>query len=294
MQPFHRISRLIIKLSNPMKKVNLNRVAFFATLILILITGCEKWFHADSRGQLVISITDDPFNIDLVESATVTIESMEVRHKGVNDTVPFIKIMETPVTVDLMDLRNGVTQELVHANLPAGDYDQVRLITGEASVKIKDGDLFTLKVPSGAQSGIKIKVDPSVTVEGGLTSSLLLDFDLSKSFVLRGNTNKPNGIVGLNFKPVVRVANISFAGSVEGKVTDIEQNFLENASVLVLKDTVLASSFTDASGKYLFIGIPAGTYKMIAAKESYDTLVFEGVKVVAGNVTIRNFALKKE
>ena len=80
----------------------------------------------------------------------------------------------------------------------------------------------------------------------------------------------------------------------EGKVTDIEQNILENASVLVLKDTVFATSYTDASGRYLFIGVPVGTYKMIAAKESYDTLVFEGVKVVAGNVTIRNFSLKKQ
>ena len=303
-----RVKKLIIKINATflprlslngktiisMRKSNLILAAFFAGLALLLVPGCEKWFETESAGRLVVTLTDDPFNIDLIESATVTIERIEVRQEGLDDTIPFKTIMEIPVSLDLMDLRNGVTSELANANLPVGNYDQVRLVTGEATLKIKDGGLYALKLPSGDQSGIKVNISPPIAIEGGLTSELLLDIDLSKSFILRGNTSKPDGIMGVNFKPVVRAVNISYAGSIEGKVTDIIQNILKSASVIVVRDSVVATAFTDASGKYRFIGIPAGTYRMMAAKESYDTLVFEGVKVVAGNVTVRNFSLKQD
>ena len=43
-----------------------------------------------------------------------------------------------------------------------------------------------MKVPSGEQTGIKVFIDPGIHVEGGISAELLLDFDLSKSFVMRG------------------------------------------------------------------------------------------------------------
>ena len=277
-----------------MKKSGIIIIFLLAIIILLLNQGCEKWLKSDSEGRLVVSITDDPFNIDLIESATVTIDSIQVRREGVNDTIPFLTIIANPVTVDLIELRNGVTDELIQANIPVGNYDQIRLVTSEASLKMKDGNLYNLKIPSGSHTGIKITVKPPITVAGGLTSELLLDFDLSKSFILKGNTHIPDGINGFNFKPVVRAVNRSLTGSITGKVTDITQNILVNASVLVIKDTVLATAFTDTLGKYMFAGIPPGTYKMQAAKEAFDTLLFEGVRVVAGSVTTRNFSLKPE
>ena len=57
-------------------------------------------------------------------------------------------------------------------------------------------------------------------VDGGLTSELLLDFDLSKSFVMRGNLDKPSGIIGFIFKPVIKAVNNTTAGRLEGLVTD--------------------------------------------------------------------------
>lgn len=262
------------------------------SFLLILSWSCENWIQADQEGNIIINVTDAPFDISYIESATVTISKVEIRAAGANDTVPFLTLSEEPVSFDLIKLRNGLVENLVDMNIPIGEYDEIRIVTSEAILKVKDGTIYSQKIPSGPQSGIKMMITPAITVQGGLTSELILDFDLSRSFILKGNTDKVAGISGFNFKPVIRAVNNSFAGSIEGKVTDITQNKLVNASVMVLKDTVLSTAYTDTLGKYLFLGIPAGTYKMIAAKENFDTLVFEGVRVVAGNRTIRNFSLK--
>ena len=277
-----------------MKRKGIFILVALASFLLVLAWSCENWMQTESEGNLIVNITDAPFDISYIESASVTISKIEIRIAGANDTVPFITLSDNPVSFDLMKLRNGLVENLVNMNIPVGEYDEIRIVTSEANLKVKDGDLYSLKIPSGPQTGIKLKIKPAISVQGGLTSELLLDFDLSRSFVLKGNLNQVAEINGFNFKPVVRAVNNSYAGSIEGKVTDITQNKLVNASVMVWKDTLLSTAFTDTLGKYAFLGIPAGTYKMIAAKENFDTLVFEGVRVVAGNRTVRNFSLKPE
>ena len=59
-----------------------------------------------------------------------------------------------------------------------------------------------LKFPSAAQSGIKIKLAGGpVDVEDGETSTLVVKFDVSRSFVMRGATIDQNGLL---FTPVIR------------------------------------------------------------------------------------------
>jgi uncharacterized repeat protein (TIGR02059 family) len=130
-----------------------------------------------------------------------------------------------------------------------------------------------------------------IHVEGGISAELLLDFDLSKSFVMRGHDAK-NGFI---FKPTIRATNSSTAGRIEGVVTDNSQDKvgIENATVSLQKDTeVPATTLTDASGHYVFIGVPAGTYSMSATMENYDTASVEGVLVFPGNKVTQNFVLK--
>jgi hypothetical protein len=165
------------------------------------------------------------------------------------------------------------------------------LYVDQAGIKVKDGETYNLKVPSGAQTGIKVFISPYLKVEGGLTSELLLDFNLEKSFVLKGNMDTPAGIKGFNFKPVIRAVNISTAGRIEGIVTDTSNVQLENAHVWIEQDSVVASAFTDSLGYYAIIGIPAGIYSLYATGESFDTVAYHGIEVVAANLTIQNFIL---
>jgi hypothetical protein len=262
---------------------------------LLLFTGaCDKTSTGDGQGRLVVKVTDDPFDISNIESATVTITKVEIRKvgDGVSDGNPFVVLSDDTVTVDLIDLRNGVTETLLELEIPEGEYDLIRLYVEEAGLKLKDfADPYTVKVPSGKQTGLKLFINPSIVVSGGLTSEVLMDFDLSRSFVLRGNMNNNNGFI---FKPCIRVANLTTAGRIEGMVTDTAEVKVKEAKVWIAQDTIMATAFADTLGYYAIIGVPAGTYSIFATKEGYDTVSVAGINVIPGNKTIQNFTLTKK
>jgi len=257
------------------------------------ITSCNKSSEESGTGQLAIKVTDAPFPIDMVESASVTITKVEIRKAGdgISDGNPFIVLLEDTLTFNLIELRNGVVDELLKMEIPEGKYNLLRLYVEEATLKIKDGDTYKVKVPSGQQTGIKIFVKPDFSVTGGLTTELLLDFDLSRSFQMIGSFNNPRGINGFHFKPVIRAVNNSTAGRIIGTVADTSLVKLANAQVWVMQDTVIAETFTDSLGHYGLIGLPAGEYSLFATKENYDTVNYTGVKVVTGNMTLKDFML---
>ena len=265
-------------------------VAIFLLVLATFFSGCNK--SPDSGpGRLIIKITDDPLDISSVEAATVTISKIEIRQADADEGSPFMELPMSPVTINIFELRNGITEELVNLEVPQGDYDLVRLYVDEASLKLKDVDEpFNLKVPSGEQTGIKVFVNPVIHVEGGISAELLLDFDLSNSFVMRG-MNAKNGFI---FKPCIRASNISTAGRIEGIVKDNSEDELaiEEATVSLQQDGGdPLTTLTDASGHYAFIGVPAGTYSMSAEKDGYVSKSSDDVVVVAGNKTTQDFTL---
>ena len=133
---------------------------------LLLFTGaCDRIQTGDGQGRLVIKVTDDPFDISSIESATVTITKVEIKKvgDGVSDGNPFVVLSDDTVTVDLIDLRNGVTETLLDLDIPEGEYDLIRLYVEEAGLKLKDfADPYNVKVPSGKQTGIKLHINPSI------------------------------------------------------------------------------------------------------------------------------------
>jgi Domain of unknown function (DUF4382)/Carboxypeptidase regulatory-like domain len=270
----------------------------FAAALVLLFSGCTK--SNDGLGQLVVKITDGPFPIDYVGSATVTITKVELRKEGdcECDGSPFIVVWEGSETFDLIKLRNGQVEELPQIEIPQGKYDLVRIYVDEAKLVINNGGEFDLKVPGGKQTGIKVFINPGLVVEGGLTAELVLDFDLSGSFVMRGNMDSPAGINGFIFKPVIKAANNSTAGRIEGLVTEKDNAgvVIEAATIEIFKQgetEVFKTGSTDASGKYVIIGLPEGTYTVSASKANYETVTVNEVKIIAGNKTEQDFVLPK-
>jgi Domain of unknown function (DUF4382)/Carboxypeptidase regulatory-like domain len=266
--------------------------SFFTVMLVLMFPGCTK--SNDGPGRLVVKVTDAPFPIDMVQSATVTISKVELRKEadGINDGSPFLTVWEGSATFNLLELRNGLVEQIMDVTIPQGNYDLVRLYVDEAGLKIKDGGDYNVKVPSGPQTGIKIFIDPVLTVEGGLTSELLLDIDLSKSFVLRGNADSPAGIIGFIFKPEIRAVNSSTAGSLEGLVTDSNKAAIAGASISVKQgDMEVVAGTTDDNGHYVIPGVTSGTYSVSASKENFQTITTSDVKIVAGNKTVLDFVL---
>lgn len=270
-------------------------LTFAAAALMLFFAGCDK--TNDGYGRLIINITDAPFPIDMVESAEVTITKLEIRKASddLRDTCSFEVIWEGSETFNLLDLRNGVVAKLADIEIPEGEYDLLRLYVDEASLKVKDGDTYTVKVPSGSRSGIKVFINPVVLVEGGLTAEMLLDFNLSNSFVIRGNMHSPSGIKGFIFKPVIRAANNATAGRLEGTVRDAEGVTLKDVNIDIKQgDEVVSSAITDDNGNFAILGLPCGTYSVSASKEGFKTLEIEKIIIIKGNRKTLNLELEPE
>lgn len=262
-----------------------------------------------TTGTINAFLVDAPFPTDQVAEANVTIFKVDARlsdpdfetGRGEDGDGGFVTLMETSENepVNLLDLVNGVSLQLVAAEVPAGTYDLVRVYVDAAEVVMNDnaGTTYALKVPSGAQSGIKIFLDPPLQVAGGLTEDLLLDFDVSQSFVPKGGSaQNPDGITGFNFKPVLRGSNLSTTGTVYGQITSETESgpeALPGASVtlLTLEGETAGATFSDADGNYMLQGIDAGLYTLEVTLAGFEPYTADGVEVIPANKTEQQVVL---
>lgn len=272
-----------------MKKLSTIFILFVFVLWAFNACNDNNSPEAYTKSTLTLYLTDAPFPIDLVSKTIVTIDKIEIR-KQASDTSnsEFINLTEDPILVDLLSLSNGLTEQLASVDLDPGTYDMMRLYVSDSKVILKDNTEFDLKIPSGSSSGLKVKIEPSIEVSSGQTIDVLLDFDVSKSFVAKGNW-KGGNLIGFNFKPVVRGILLGMAGRIEGTVTDTTGVGLENASVKVWlplseaeNDSLITSSFTDSNGKYKIIGILSGSYYLTTELDSFQTDTVWNVNVTQG------------
>lgn len=285
---------------------------FLVVCSTLLISCSDGNDSASDYGKLSILLTDAPFPHDLVAEANVTIFKVDARYKGdlkldtqaIDSTdmnietdkgKPFVVLMENEVQVNLLELTNGVTKTLVDTDVPVGTYDLIRVYVKGINVVLTNGLSYDLKVPSGSQSGIKIFIKPGLAVNGGLSSDLLLDFDVSKSFIAKGGGQD---ITGFNFKPVIKASNMSTAGTLLGMITEIKEEIsvgVEGAQVAVfVADTLNTTTFSDIDGGYMIMGLDAGSYTVEVEKEGYSIQIEEEVKINAANKTVRDFELTME
>ncbi len=260
-------------------------IAMMAILLSGLFYSCSS-DEVPANGTLKVHLTDAPFPTDLVTEANVTINKIEIRKKDDSQGSPFITLSEEVMDFNMLDLTNGVTGRLVDLSIEAGEYDLVRLYVSDAGIKLKDGSEYTLKIPSGAETGIKVFITPALVVKGGLTAELLLDLDVRKSFVLKGDISSPAGIEGFNFTPVIKAANLSTTGRLVGHVKDAEEAPVEGVQVTVMDgEEVYTTTFTDADGNYAVLGVDAGLYTLVFEKEGYRTITTDEAEVFAANKT---------
>ncbi|MDF1570413.1 MAG: DUF4382 domain-containing protein [Bacteroidales bacterium] len=276
------------------------RIIAFASVAIVLnflSLGCEKQEQEDvsdfpgfsmQNGVLNIWATDAPFPVALIEKAMIKVVKMELRQE--DDSV-FRLFSQDTTTFDLLSLRNGVMESLASKEIVPGNYDQLRLYIDQASLVIKDGRTSTLKVPGGPQSGLKILFDPTIRIRPGMVANVMLDFDLSRSFIFTGNPKSTGDIRGFNFKPVIRTAVIDNTGIIAGKVTDLSGLAIADAAVWVTGDSVIASTFTDQNGAYAILGIPEGIFSVTSAVEGFVAREAGGIQIRPEEKTICDFQL---
>jgi hypothetical protein len=273
-----------------MKNYRLLSLAAMATLAL---ASCSKNNDntSASAAKLEVRLTDAPGNFNAV---VLDVQQVEVHLKDENDPGGWQTLAFTPQAVNVLDYVNGKSALLVSTDFAPGDLKEIRLILGPNSYVVgTDGQQYALKTPSGQTSGVKLKLD-KVTLAAGSTYQLLLDFDVAKSIVERGNWKAGNDKKERYLlKPVIRLVAQDLRGGLRGTVNPAaaRPQVLAIRAAITGPDTV--STFADASGAYQLNGLAAGTYQVqffpsVAAptgQPAYKAVVRPGITVTNNQVT---------
>ena len=289
--------------------------------------ACDNTVSVSDTALVQVLLTDAPS--DYIGEAFVDIGAVELLPSGDGERI-VLSEDGTDGPINLLDLQGLTTEVLADLEIPSGTYHQLRLFIESASVTLADGYEFRaggnqgdLRVPSGASSGLKLKLrsgDEDAEGEGeaeegeeesggielaGGETVLVVDFDVNQSFRIQGNPNTPAGINGVSFKPTLRVVVSDIAASIGGTVsTALADTNLEG--LVVMAETVnpdpgdtefqtqTATALTDATGAYTLNFLAPGTYNVTVETPDGLTTTPASVEVVveaSGDVTGVDFEI---
>jgi hypothetical protein len=180
-------------------------------------TTPDEAFPQD-KGVVRLYLVDAPAAF---EEAWVTIRRVEVSTGDEEGEESWLVLADEPGPFDLLTLQDGVSALLGETALTPGAYGQLRLIIDDAYV-VSGGEILPLRIPSAAQTGIKI--DLNVEIEAGTAYSVVLDFDALES--IRQHGNGP-----LMMSPVVHVQSVDatpmMVPEVDGGAAEVDGGLAE-------------------------------------------------------------------
>lgn len=294
----------------------------FVLIVLIscvLMAACGDESDNDTAtsetGDLSISLTDAA--TDEYQAVYVTIDEIQVHLGGDEEDADNWITVATPVeTYNLLELVNGVIEELGISPLEAGTYEQMRLIIGTipadglnilyighpyANYVIDDNNQpHKLRIPSSYNTGVKIV--HSFDISPDQTTELILDFDASASVVEVGTS------INWLLKPTIKVLDAQEHAIVSGIVYDSESAGIEGALVNLQyetpdaedeKDTVTVQAATVSDTENMDEGIQNGEFSLLVQPGSYRLVAYKddcavgcyAVDAASGETTVQDVAL---
>ncbi|KVE67475.1 DUF4382 domain-containing protein [Burkholderia vietnamiensis] len=262
------------------------KAALCAAMVPFALAACGGGDGGSTQtGTLHVAMTDAPScGFDHVY---VTVSQVRVNanaNASDNDAGWSTVALATPQKIDLLSLTNGVLADLGQTALPAGQYQQVRLVLAQNqgnslanSVVPTGGAEQALATPSATQSGYKI-IQP-FTVQPNTLVDLVLDFNACKSIVQRGN-----GTYAL--KPVVTATPTVVSGAISGYVAAAEAG----ATVYAEQGgKVVRGTVADSTGKFVLSPLiqssTQGNYDVVIVQNSFASGIVRSVPVVVNTTT---------
>ena len=208
-----------------MLRLVMQRAAVVVALGLAVVAGAcgdkSPTGGSNGNGAMIVKLTDAPFLVDSVQSVDVFVVRVDARAAAADSATAatgaaddsasaggWITLASPNTSVNLLAYQNGAALPLDTTALPAGSYAGFRMVIDptKSSITLKNGMVLSgsstpgVVFPSGARTGIKITLSAPVVIAAADTTTMLVDFDVANSFVLRGTTILQNGLL---FKPVV-------------------------------------------------------------------------------------------
>ena len=175
-----------------MNKRTLIPVMGLFTAAALVLAACQKEANSDSAGSrtLKVKLTDAPIQAD-----SVNVDIRQVRVNFRDDSTGWVDLNTQAGIYDLLGLQNGVDTLLATGVIPASPVKEIRFVLGTDNSIVVAGVNYPLTIPSGSESGLKIKVNKQLS---GPVDSLIIDFDAALSIHQNGQGN-------YMLKPVLKI-----------------------------------------------------------------------------------------
>lgn len=156
------------------------------TIPVLFFVSCQK---ESSGTALQVKLTDAPAAYDQVN---VDIRAVEVKMD--DDSTGWISLPTTAGIYNLLDYQNGVDTLIAQAIVTGSTIKEVRLVLGTENSITIGTESYPLTIPSGSESGLKIKMNKQLK-EG--VDYLSLDFDAALSV--------SEELSGYKLRPVIKI-----------------------------------------------------------------------------------------
>lgn len=186
------------------------------------LAACSGGGGGNETGRLSLAVTDAPVD----DASSVVVQFSGVAFKRAGAAAEVVQgLTPSPRQLDLLQYQEGRAALLLDGvTLPAGDYEWIRLIvdneTGvrDSYIVLTGGEECELRVPSGAESGLKLNRGFTLPADGSV--ALTIDFDLRKSILAPpGQQGAAEACTqGYLMRPTLRIVDDANVGAIAGHV----------------------------------------------------------------------------
>ena len=152
-------------------KTKIRMFSIVTAALLIFFSACKK--ESDGHSTLHVRLTDAPADY---QEVNIDLQNVSVKLSG--DSASWVELEAVPGIYNLLGLQNGVDTLIGTELLPKEIVKEIRLILGSNNTIKVNGIVYPLVIPSGSESGLKIKVDKKLTAA---IETLIIDFDAALS-----------------------------------------------------------------------------------------------------------------
>jgi hypothetical protein len=153
-------------------KTKLLLLSFFLGTGIITFLSCSK-DNNSGTSNLQVRLTDAPVAYD-----KVNVDIREVRVNFRDDSTGWVPLATNAKIYNLLGLQNGVDTLLATGTVQNGTLKEIRLILGPNNTVVVGGVTYPLTIPSGGDSGLKIKINKNLNAT---LETLIVDFDAALS-----------------------------------------------------------------------------------------------------------------
>lgn len=157
---------------------------------VLTLSSCSKDNKENRNSNLNIRLTDSPF-----DAQEINVDIREVRVNFNDDSTGWRTLTSYAGVYNLLAYQNGRDTLIATGNVPYGMVKELRYILGNNNnIKINNV-YYALTIPSGSESGLKIKVNKGLQRPDEV---MIIDFDAALSVIQTDNGE-------YKLKPVIKL-----------------------------------------------------------------------------------------